>query len=159
MFCRQARIRRGRSLIASTQKYSMKKFPTKCERQLYSDDGRFASGRRVGEVELGRHVAEHSVDVQLVDEVPHRSNDGLHICGGGSALRRARQSRLVVDEGQEAAISKMFLKYVKGRPDGDDLEGEDLGLSSVEGAMEMSWDVSSDPNGGGGRDQHCPEAR
>jgi len=137
----------------------MKNFPPKLERPSFSDDRRLASRRRVGEVELGRHVAEHSVDVKLVDEVPHRCDDGLHICSGGSAFRRDCQCGLVVDEGQEAAISKMFLKYVKGCPDGDDLEGEDLGLSSVEGAMEMSWDVSSDPNGGGGRDQHCPEAR
>ena len=133
----------------STQQSAMKLFPTKSNWMSMTNDGRLASRRRVGEVELGGNVPEDHVDVQAVDEVPKKSNHRLDVSSGGSTLGRHREGRLVVDEDQDSAASKMLLEEDEGCPDGDDLEGEDLRLSMVQCAMKMLRDEAADPNGGG----------
>ena len=64
----------------------MKTFPSKVDWNPVADDGMASSRRRIGEIELGRDIAEDCMDVQTVEEVPHGADDGLDVSRGGCAF-------------------------------------------------------------------------
>ena len=165
--CQQGRIRRSEggcfeaktvSATSSTQKNLMKTLPTECERYSGADDWLTTPGRGIREVELGRDVAKCRLDVQGVDEVPHAADDSLDVRGGGGPLGSDCQCGLVVDEEEKTASLKMTSEDLKSRPDGDDLEGEDLRSSMMKSTAEAGWNVATDPEGGRRRNQDGSEA-
>ena len=79
----------------------LKNLPSKPKRMTRSNYRWPASGRRIGQVQLGRDVLEDDLDVEVADEVPHGSDDGLDVSGCRSALGGHCEGRLVVDEGQD----------------------------------------------------------
>ena len=73
-----------------------------------------ASGRRIGQVQLGRDVLEDDLDVEVADEVPHGGDDGLDVHCCRCALGGDGQGGLVVDEGEDVTALKFSLKDAKG---------------------------------------------